>query len=335
MKRAPCLRGPATLLAAWRRWLQAAALAWLGWALLGPARADPCPPPAAAPSPAQVQAELRAARDRGLLWRFERDGRVGWLYGTVHVGRLAWAFPGPTVGAALRAADTLALELDLSDPGFAPQLADAAAWLRQREAAWGLPEALRLRLSALAGTACVNAAALAGQPLLLQALALSVLSARRDDLDPAYSQEATLAGFARATGKAVVSMETPLAQFEALLPTGATDAEQVLNDTLDRLADGRARAQMVRLAGLWERGDLAELGRFERWCDCVPGAADHERLRRANDARNPALAERIAALHGQGRQVFAAVGALHMTGPQALPGLLAERGFQVQRVVFP
>ena len=57
-------------------------------------------------------------------------------------------------------------------------------------------------------------------------------------------------------------------------------------------------------------------------------------LARLNDARNPAMAERIAALHGEGRRVFAAVGALHMTGAQGLPRLLRERGFTVERVVF-
>ena len=37
----------------------------------------------------------RHARDRGFLWKLEKDGRTSWLYGTVHVARLEWAFPGP------------------------------------------------------------------------------------------------------------------------------------------------------------------------------------------------------------------------------------------------
>ena len=57
-------------------------------------------------------------------------------------------------------------------------------------------------------------------------------------------------------------------------------------------------------------------------------------MRRLNDDRNPALAQRIDALHGQGRRVFAAVGALHMTGAQALPRLMAERGYRVERIRF-
>jgi hypothetical protein len=50
------------------------------------------------------------------------------------------------------------------------------------------------------------------------------------------------------------------------------------------------------------------------------------------DQRNPALAAAIDALHSDGRQVFAAVGALHMVGPLGLPALMAQRGYAVQRV---
>ncbi len=57
-------------------------------------------------------------------------------------------------------------------------------------------------------------------------------------------------------------------------------------------------------------------------------------MRRLIDGRNPALARAIGTLHDQGRTLLAAVGALHMTGPQALPRLLAEQGFSVQRVAF-
>ncbi len=209
----------------WRGLRRAGLAALLAGALHAPAVAD-CPPPARAPTPEQVQTGQREARDRGLLWRFEKDGRAGWLYGTLHVGKLAWAFPGPGISRALRAADTVALELDPTDPALGPALAAAGEDLRQRESQQGLPPALRERLRALAGTACVNNPAFTAQPLLLQALALTVLSARRDGLDPAFGQEAMLAGFARASGKALVSLETAQA-LPALLADQGFDVRRV------------------------------------------------------------------------------------------------------------
>jgi len=35
-----------------------------------------------------------------------------------------------------------------------------------------------------------------------------------------------------------------------------------------------------------------------------------------------------------GKQVFAAVGSLHMIGPMGLPALMAQRGYRVERVEF-
>ena len=72
--------------------------------------------------------------------------------------------------------------------------------------------------------------------------------------------------------------------------------------------------------------------RYESWCDCLKTDADRRAMRRLLDDRNPALAESIDALHGGGKQVFAAVGSLHMIGPKGLPALLAQRGYQVERI---
>lgn len=47
------------------------------------------------------------------------------------------------------------------------------------------------------------------------------------------------------------------------------------------------------------------------------------------------LGRAIAALLGRGRRVFAAAGALHMTGPMVLPRLMAQRGWRVDRITWP
>jgi len=84
----------------------------------------------------------------------------------------------------------------------------------------------------------------------------------------------------------------------------------------------------------WEAGDLETLAQYEQWCECAQTEDDRAAMRRLNDERNPLLADGIAARHKAGKRVFAAVGALHMTGQQALPLLLAQRGFKVERVAF-
>ncbi|MBI3368358.1 MAG: TraB/GumN family protein [Burkholderiales bacterium] len=296
-----------------------------------PTAALQCPPVATMPSQEEMQLAARAARDRGLLWRITKDGRTSYLYGTVHIGRLTWAFPGPKVREALLAADTLALEIDITDAQIQQRmqavLSGPGPWPK-------LSAPLRERMRKLVAAACLPDAALAAQHPIMQAVTLTVLAARWDGLDPSYAQELVLGGFARAQGRPVVSLETPESQLALLMPTDEKQALKMADDMMQQLEQGKTRAALVRMASAWERSDLADMADYEKWCDCALKPDDRAFLRRLNDERNPGLADGIDALHRQGKTLFAAVGSLHMTGPQALPMLLAQRGYSVERVQF-
>jgi uncharacterized protein YbaP (TraB family) len=292
-----------------------------------PNTATPCPPQAEPPTAQQLQAAAANPRDRGLLWRIVRDGHASYLYGTIHVGKLAWAFPGPQVRAALAATDTLALEIDVGDPQMRARLKPS-----QDSVVPPLPPALRERLARQIDAACVPRELIAVQHPVMQAVTLTVLAARWQGLDAAFAQEFVLGGLARAGQRRVESLESPESQLAALIPRDAVEGERMVEQMLEQLETGAAQRLLTRLAAAWERGDLDELGAYERWCECVTGEDDRAQMRRIVDDRNAGLADGIAVLHRDGRKLFAAVGAMHMSGAQALPLLLKQRGFAVERV---
>jgi uncharacterized protein YbaP (TraB family) len=347
-----CARSTGTQGRRLRRWLSAGALALLSLLALpvhaaqpaggppGPvapmASAEPtdCPPVARPPGTDPAAAGQRGgARDRGFLWRLSRDGRSSYLYGTIHVGKHDWTEPGPRVRQALLGTQSLALELDLTDPAMLQQIARSVSAATDPEAGRpALPASARQRLARQAALACVASEAFARQHPVMQAITLTVLSARRDGLDPAYAQELSLAALARGQGKPIVSLESAETQATLLVPSDPGQSLLLTEETLSQLERGQARAMLVRIARVWEDGDFDQLDRFESWCGCADTEAERRFLRQLNDDRNGPMAERIDALHGSGRTVFAAVGALHMTGPQGLPRLLARRGYRVDRV---
>lgn len=297
-----------------------------------PATARPaCPPAPAMPTPDQLAAAQRDARDHGLLWRVSLGGHDSYLYGTLHVGKLDWTMPGPQLAAALRATGTLALELDISDASLMQALMLAS----EDPPAPPLSEALAQRLARQHEAACIPKGALDRLHPLLQSVSLAVLSARWEGLDPAFAQELMLAGAAHTLGRPIVSLETVQVQRDALIPRDPKTMLQALDDALKQLENQKVRATIRRLSLAWAQSDLADLERYTQWCDCANTETDRALLRRLLDDRNPGLAERIAALHRQGQRVLAAVGALHMVGPSGLPALLQQRGFQVQRLVPP
>jgi uncharacterized protein len=290
-----------------------------------------CPPTAGLPTAAQLQAITAEARDRGVLWKITKGGRTSHLYGTIHVGKLEWAVPGPTIAAALRESEVLALEIDFTDPEIA---ATAAAITAAGPDAPALPPELRARLARQVEAACVASAAIAAIHPVMQAITLTTLVGRWDGLDPSYAQELSLGGAARAFGQRVVSLESVKLQMEALIPKDPEDAIELIDETIEQLEENRVRPVLKRLAAAWEKGDLATIADYESWCDCVRDDQEREFLRRVNDERNPHLAAGIDALHLNGQRVFAAVGALHMVGEKPLPKLLAARGYTVERVIF-
>jgi uncharacterized protein len=295
-----------------------------------PAPVD-CPPTAQMPTPAQLQDGARRARDHGFLWRIEKAGRSSWLYGTLHVAKFDWMFPGPHTRAALQASDTVALELDVLDPEIARRMAAGTAALPEAPA---LPEAMQQRIARVARAECVALANLAALAPEMQITVLTTLLGRRDGLDPSFGIDFTLAGWGRAAGLAVVSLETPEAQTALLRATDAAEAEAFTDRALGEMESGRALPTLLRVANVWAEGDLPALQAYESWCQCVTTDADRADMKRLLDDRNPGLADGIDALHERGQRVFAGVGSLHMIGPTGLPALMAQRGYRVERVAW-
>lgn len=292
------------------------------------ARAADCPPATTAPGPGQINTAAPPSRDHGLLWRVRRDGHESYLYGTLHVGRLAWAMPGPEVRKAWDATEVLALELDISDPQTLRALTEQAPPLPRP-----LSAALQARLAAQVRAACLPERALAALHPLMQLSTLAVLAGRWDDLDTGYAQEAVLLGLAQRGAREVVALESPQEQLAALIPKEPSEVQRGIVEGLEQLERNEVRAPMLKLALAWAQGDLELLQGYEQWCDCIRSEADRRYLRGLLEARNPLMAKRLSALHADGRRVFAAVGALHMMGPTGLPALLKAMGFEVKRLI--
>jgi uncharacterized protein len=313
-------------------WVAGAAAALVFWAtpmalLAAPAGAA-CPPQPTPLTADDVQRGMQEAVDRGFLWRVSKGGKTSWLYGTLHVARKPWMFPGPQVRNALQAVDQVALELDMLDPDVQRRLMTVLA------AAPGQPTLtgpMQRRLRAQMDKACAGKELAALKPEM-QAVTLTVMIGRRAGLEPAYGIDGFLAGYARGIRKPVLSLETPEGQIGLLLQPTPAETETFVGHALDELDNGRALPTLQRLAEAWARSDFNELSSYADWCHCVDSEEDKRLMHRLIDDRNLAMAAQLQARHNAGEQIFMAVGALHMIGEEGLPALLKARGFEVQRV---
>lgn len=285
-----------------------------------------CPPSASYSRELFAKAEQQA-RDRGFLWRIERGGRVSYLFGSMHVGKAGWMSPGPSVRSALGQVDALALEVDMTSAEAQQQLQQLAG-LAPRE----IPQPLLQRLERLWVAECLPLAQLNNGPVELQAVTLMALMGRRQGFDPSYASELMLTMAARAGRLPVLSLESVRSQLDLFLAADDAEASETVAQALDQLEKPETRVMQEKLAVAWAHSELDVLASYQAWCDCVHTDRERADMKKLLDDRNPGLADGIERLHASGQRVFAAVGALHMTGQTALPRLLAARGFAVERV---
>lgn len=307
----------------------AAVVVLVAWAApLAAQAAEACPPPPAPMGQEDVERGMQQAVDRGFLWQISKGGRTSWLYGTLHVARLPWMFPGPLVRRAMQAADKVALEMDMLDPDIQSRLGLA---LVAEPGPSKLSPGLQRRLSEQIDKSCGGVELSALKPEM-QAVTLTVMVGRRAGLEPAYGIDGFLAVHARQLAKPVVSLETPESQIALLLQPTPAETETFVGHTLDELDSGRALPTLQRLADAWAKSDFVELSTYADWCQCVESDEDKQMMRKLIDERNLAMAGEMQRRHEAGEQLFMAVGALHMTGDQGLPALLKARGFDVRRI---
>jgi len=288
-----------------------------------------CPPvPEVQPSAVMLQDEASKAQDRGFLWRISKDGHTSYLYGTIHVARPEWLVPGRIVMDALRTSDTVALELDMLNENIQRRMAEGMTAMHGEV----LPASLQLRLRQQADAMCVPYASIADLTPEFQIAMLSMFVGRWDGLDSSYGIDSVLGGLGHRSAKEVVSLETPEAQLRLLQMSSRQETISFVEEGLEDLETGRARALLGKVAKVWSEADFDEMSRYDEWCECLDSETGRDLMRRLLDVRNSSLSESIDALHAGGKQVFAAVGSLHLFGLKGLPALMEQRGYQVQRM---
>jgi uncharacterized protein len=289
-----------------------------------------CPPEAKELTPSQIETGLRDARDRGFLWRITKNAQTSYLYGTLHIAKRDWAAPGPKIMQAIKSSDTVALELDLQDPTLLKAMQIQLATLQRHE----LPTPLQQKLKNQLEQACMPTSLVEALTPEMITYSLIAAAARTEGLYPQYGIDKIHGGMAHRMQKKVVSLETPELQLKLLHGQNASETTAMVEQTLSDLENPGLKKMLLRMSDMWEKSRLDELNSYQSWCECVKTPLEQAQLKRMLDDRNPALAEKIDTLHISGKRVFAAVGALHMTGAMGLPKLMVEQGYKVERVDF-
>lgn len=288
-------------------------------------------PPARAAADAPDAAT--AIPNRGALYRISDGRHTLHLFGTIHVGTPDFYPLESRIMRALDEAPTLALELD-------PQ---NAAELQLAVRRYGLyPDGQRFQEQLDPALARRTLAALQRHQLPAERLqnfrpwmlatALTVQEYASSGYRTDLAVDSYLAGAVRAHGGQVIALESAERQMALFGRLDAARQAQLLGDTLDELDDADLARKLDELVGAWRHADSRGFEHALEEMDRDPSFANRFTRQALLDERNPGLADGIAALLARQDKAVAAIGILHLVGPQSVPALLRRKGLSVEQI---
>lgn len=289
--------------------------------------------PAAAPAPTAAAAPaapktVAAPVSQGFFHEVESDTATVYLLGSVHLSK-GDVFPmDDPIEAAFAKADTLVLELDLSEQG---QLSAATQTLKQGLYPAGKtleteldPETLELLRQRLEERGIPFAAMNRLKPWVV-AITLTVLELQKNGYDPEGGIDLHFAR--RAEGKKkIVGLETAADQLA--LFSGMTPGEQalMLRQTLETLDEDAG--QLDEAMAAWKASNEADLE--AALLDEMKNDPKYDKLYDAMFVkRNVAMTEKLETMLRGAGTLFVVVGCGHLIGPDGIVARLRAAGYAV------
>lgn len=281
----------------------------------------------------QVPAGAARAGGQGALFRISRGGEMAYLFGTIHVGASSFYPLAPQVSRALADSSQLVLELDTRANGDFDQAVrkhasyPAGDHIRNHVS----PDTLRRLTTALHAVGIPLSGVGHLKPWLLANMLVGI-ELERGGFARAHGNESFLLDAVQARGTNFAELESADYQLSLFDTLGDAGAEGYLRETLDDLSSGMSMKKARAVIDAWTSGDAAALEAL------IPdtlgdGTVTSDFTRRTLlDRRNPEMAQRIEHIMKDGKVSFVGVGLLHLLGANGLPQLLAQRGFQVERM---
>lgn len=264
----------------------------------------------------------------GILWEVRSATNTAYLFGSFHLAKASF-YPLPVaVQNAYQQADTLAVEVDASDPQFTRKMIPLLTYAAPDKLENHVQKATWESMQKFLGASAAQFQSL--KPAMV-ATGMMIGIVAQQGYDPAQGVDLHFIQRAKKDGKQVVELES--LEFQARMLGGLSDedGDAMLSQTLHSLSSGDAVRDTVLMVQAWKAGDAEALATMLE--DAANKDAGSRKLMKLLlDDRNPAMADQIVAMMTAGKKVMIVVGAGHVTGKNSITDLLRQRGLQVRQL---
>ena len=270
---------------------------------------------------------------QGALYRIKRNGQISYLFGTVHVGAKSFYPLAPEVSRALASATELVVELDTrANDAFQRAVVQHGSYRAGDSIRQHISAATLAELTGALHHVGITVSSVAHLKPWLLANILLGLELERNGFNRVHGIEQFLLANAQEHGTAVTELESADYQLALFDTLDDADAERYLRECLRELADGTSLRKARAVMDAWNSADAAALDALIP--DATSGDSVMSRFTRNMllGKRNPEMAARIEGIMNGGKTAFVGVGLLHLLGANSVPQLLAQRGYDVERM---
>ncbi len=281
----------------------------------------------------EKSAAASVPRRQGALFKVSRQGQTSYLFGTIHVGAKSFYPLAPAVSNALADANHLVLELDTrSNDAFQRALTAHASYQPGEHIRQHVSPATLARLTAALHAVGIQLSSVSHLKPWLIANLLMGLELERSGFQRNDGNESFLLAQAQARGTAVGELESADYQLALYNTLSGADSERYLQESLNDLENGTSFRKAKATIDAWSSGDHAALDALVP--DAVQGGTVTSEFTRLKllGKRNPEMAAGIMRIMNEGKKAFVGVGVLHLLGDDSVPRLLAQQGYQVERM---
>ena len=275
------------------------------------------------------QAASRAPQStgKGFIWKVERNGRTGWVVGSLHLATPDF-FPLPaSMETAFARADTLVEEIDVQEadsPEFVAVVLSKGLYPAGTTLESQLSKDTFTRVSNWFTAAGVGIAPFRQMKPWMVAITVQTLALQRLGFDPEHGIDKHFFDASKKAGKRFMALETAAEQIDFLDRLSPKTQDVMLRESVDS-ADSE-QAEIKAIAAAWRAGDAAAVESI-----MLKGYDD------APEVYQTLLVDRnrrwMPKIEGcmESRSCFVVVGAAHLVGREGLVSLLKQRGYAVEQ----
>jgi uncharacterized protein YbaP (TraB family) len=265
---------------------------------------------------------------KGLLWEIKSANNRAYLFGSIHLAKADF-YPLPaSVEAAYLQADTLALEIDVSDTAASAKAMPMLSYRAPDNLKKHLSKSTWMALQNVLGDAAEQFSAF--KPAMV-ATGLAIAAFEKQGYDPAYGIDLHFLKRAKADKKRVVELESIEFQAGVLGGLSDKDGDALLKQTLDGFLSGEMQRETDAMIDTWKSGDAEALAKLMR--DAASKDAGSKKIMKLLlDDRNIGMAQKISSMLARGDKLFVVVGAGHLAGLNSVTDILQRQGLQVKQI---